>query len=274
MTTADELMAPAYEKIIVTGGGSGIGRAVTLALTALGVEVWIMGRGIEKLEETRALAEPNNGRVMTAVCDIRDLASVRDAFAEAGSEGVPQGLVHAAAEVWPCAAERLSPEIFGEAVSSQLLGAFNVFHTWSRALIRERLGGVLLCYTSAVSDRETAGLSHSSATKAGVEGLIRTWAMELGRFDIRLNAIGPGLFPLDTTLTMRDGFYDLDMFKSNIPLGRFGNVEEIVAPSLFMLSSGARYVTGATLHVDGGLRLRPWFGLTPERLRDTGEDID
>jgi NAD(P)-dependent dehydrogenase (short-subunit alcohol dehydrogenase family) len=273
MAREDQLLSPAYARAIVTGGGSGIGRAVTLALTQRGVDVWIMGRREEMLAQTAELSRHNTGRVQFVTCDIRDLDSVKSAFAKAQRDGPIQALVHAAAEVRPCAAERLTPEIFGDAVSSQFVGAFNVFHTWTRPLIKAGKEGTLLCYTSAVSGRETPGLSHSSATKAAIEGLIRTWAVELGRFNLRLNAIGPGLFPFDTTLAARDGFFDVEMFKRNVPLGRFGQPDEIVAPTLFLLSNGARYITGATLHVDGGLRLRPWFGFTPDNLAFYGADV-
>jgi NAD(P)-dependent dehydrogenase (short-subunit alcohol dehydrogenase family) len=274
MTSGEGLLAPAYDTAVVTGGGSGIGRAVTVALAERGVDVWVMGRRTEKLDETVALCREHDGDVRAIACDIRDVDAVQAAFAKIGEQAPAQALVHAAAEVWPCAAERLTPEIFGAAVSSQLTGAFNVFHTWARSLIKAEREGTLVCYTSAVCGRETPGLSHSSATKGGIEALIRTWAMELGRYNIRLNAIGPGLFPMETTLTVRDGFYDMEMFRQNVPLGRFGVPDEIVAPTLFMLSTGARYVTGAVLHVDGGLRLRPWFGLTPESLASTGVGIE
>jgi NAD(P)-dependent dehydrogenase (short-subunit alcohol dehydrogenase family) len=267
-TAEDSLLAPAYGAAIVTGGGSGIGRAVTLALAERGVDVWIIGRTGSKIEETTRLAADLRGSVHALKCDIRDRDGVKEAFAEAEIQhGEPiQSLVHAAAEVRPAAAERLTGEIWDEAVASQLTGAFNVFSAWSLSLIESGKDGVLLCYTSAVSGRETPGLSHSSATKAGVEAMIRTWAMELGRFGLRLNAIGPGLFPMPTTLTVRDDFYDLDLFRDNVPLGRFGVPDEIVGPSLFMLSRGAGYMTGSIVHVDGGLRLRPWFGLTAESL--------
>lgn len=268
----DALFMPAYPKTLVTGGGSGIGRAVTLALTQRGVDVWILGRRQGMLDETASLCRGHAGQVNTLSCDIQDRAAVDAAIQRAGENGPIQSLVHAAAEVRPCAAERLTTEIFEAVVSSQLVGAFNVIQSWAHALIRSGQDGAMLCYTSAPGGRETPGLSHSSATKAGTEGLIRTWAVELGRFGLRFNAIAPGLFPFETALMDRESFFDVDMFKRNVPLGRFGVPDEIVAPSLFLLSSGARYMTGSIVHVDGGLRLRPWFGFTPENLSRFGED--
>jgi NAD(P)-dependent dehydrogenase (short-subunit alcohol dehydrogenase family) len=267
----EDYFAPAVDEVIVTGGGSGIGRGVAIALARRGVNVWVMGRREEKLIETRDLCRDFPGKVVPLRCDIRDFDAVKAALVQAGTDGPAQGLVHAAAEVWPCAAERLTPGIFQDAVLSQLVGAFNVFKNWAQPLIRCGKPGVLLCFTSAPAGRETPGLSHSSATKAGVEGLIRTWAVELGRFGLRLNAIGPGLFPLTDTLHTQDNFFDVEMFQRNVPLGRFGTADEIVAPSLFLLSKGASYITGEILRVDGGLQLRPPFGFTAENLASYGE---
>ena len=268
----DAFFEPIYRRTLVTGGGSGIGRAVTRALTERGFDVWVLGRRRKMLEETAELCREHPGQVFALPCDIQDRAAIDAAFAKASEGGPVQSLVHAAAEVRPCAAERLNTEIFTAVVNSQLVGAFNVIQSWSRALIRAKAEGAMLCYTSAPGGRETPGLSHSSATKAGTEGLIRTWAVELGRFGQRFNAIAPGLFPMDTTLMDREAFFDIDMFQRNVPLGRFGVPDEIVAPSLFMLSKGAAYMTGSIVHVDGGLRLRPWFGFTPENLSRFGED--
>lgn len=271
MGNTKDLLAPAYDRVIVTGGGSGIGRAVTLALSQRGSDVWIIGRRMEKLEETAELCNGNPGRVNSIRCDIRDIDNVRAAFSEANREGPIQALVNSASEVTPCVAERLTPEIFGEAVSSSLIGAFNVFSVWARTLIKAGKEGSLVAYTSTVNSRESPGLSHSGAVKAGVESLIRTWALELGRYNLRLNAIGPGLFPM--TGTHHDDFFNRDMFIKNIPLGRFGVADEIVGPTLFLLSPAARYITGTVLMVDGGLRLRPWFGFTPDNLASFGAPV-
>jgi NAD(P)-dependent dehydrogenase (short-subunit alcohol dehydrogenase family) len=273
MDGTDSLFSPAYDRVLVTGGGSGIGRAVTLELTRRGVDVWILGRREEKLAETAEMCRTHRGAVDYVSCDTREMAQVDAAFARINGEGPVQALVHAAAEVRPCAAERLTPEIFQEAVQSLLVGAFNIYHAWMRPLIRAGKDGALICYTSSPGGRETPGLSHSSATKAGMEGLLRTWAVELGRHGLRLNAIAPGLFPFDTTLAARDTFFDVDRFMANVPLGRFGVPDEIVAPTLFLLSKGASYITGAVLHVDGGLRLRPNFGFTAEGLERFGADV-
>lgn len=270
MTVLD-LQKPEYKKVIVTGGGSGIGRAVTQALTELGSDVVVMGRRLENLEKTAELCRHNPGKVVPIRCDVSDIDLVREAFAEANKDGAIQALVNSAGEVAPCRAEQLTPELVSMSINSMLIGAFNVFSTWSRALIKAGKGGALVAYTSTVNSRETPGLSHSGMAKAGVESMVRSWSLELGRYGLRFNAIGPGLFPMAGT--HHDDIFNRDVFIQNIPLGRFGEPDEIVGPTLFLLSPAARYITGSTMMVDGGMRLRPWFGFTPENLKEFGEPI-
>jgi len=97
-------------------------------------------------------------------------------------------------------------------------------------------------------------LSHSGATKAGVDALMRTWSAEWGPRNIRCNSVGPGLFPLADV--HHENFFDKEKFRAAIPLRRFGVADEIVGPILFLLSESAKYITGINLAVDGGLRLR------------------
>lgn len=267
-----DLMRPEYSRVIVTGGGSGIGRVLTQALTELGVDVVIMGRRMEKLTETQALCASNAGKVVPVRCDITDLAQVEAAFAQANEDGVIQALVNSAGEVGPCRAEQLTPQMVATSVNSMLFGAFNVCRTWTRALIRAGKGGAFIAYTSTVNSRETPGLSHSGMAKAGVESMMRSWALELGHKGLRYNAIGPGLFPLQGG-THHDDAFNREFFSKQIPLGRFGEADEIIGPTLFLLSPAARYITGSTMMVDGGMRLRPWFGFTPEDLAGIGEPV-
>lgn len=273
MSLDDTYFSCAYDKVIITGGGSGMGRASAVALTARGTDVWIMGRREHKLAETAEMCRDNPGRVSFTTCDVRDLASVEAAFAKANADGEARALLNFAGEVWPCAAERLTTEILSAVTSVGYFGAFNVFRSWARPLIRAGKDGVLVTYTSSVASRETLGLSHSSSTKAAVEAMARCWAGELGRFGLRFNVIGPGMFPIEPTLHGRENFFaDMDKYLRNIPLGRFGEIDEIVGPTLFLLSKGASYITGASLHVDGGLRIRPAFGFDFDDLTD-GEPL-
>jgi NAD(P)-dependent dehydrogenase (short-subunit alcohol dehydrogenase family) len=248
------LFEPIHQRTIVTGGGSGIGRAVALALADLGGEVFVMGRRLERLAETAALAR--SGRITPIACDIRDRATVDAAFDQVERGGVAPALVHAAAEVYPCPAEQLTVEVFTAAIASQLTGTFNVLQRWGLALLAAGRHGNAIAYSSALCARETPGISHSSASKAGVESMFRSIAAEWADAGIRLNVIGPGMFPIPGVhheanwVGERAAFVD-----ERVPLGRPGNLDEIVGPTLFMLSPAAGYMTGEVMIVDGGLRL-------------------
>ena len=261
----NRLYAPCHSRAVVTGGGSGIGRAVALGLAQLGVDVYVMGRRHERLEETRSLGTGAPGRIVPIRCDIREPDTVSAAFDRVEAEEPAPILVHAAAEVGPMPAERLTPEMFRETISSQLNGTFNIVHRWSQPLIAGGHAGVALAYSSALCGRETPLLAHSSASKAGVESMIRTMASEWGRFNLRLNVIGPGLFPIEGV--HHEAIYEGPAGKrvlGNIPLARAGTIDEIAGPSLFMLSRSASYVTGEVFIVDGGLKLLKFVGPAPE----------
>lgn len=254
---------PLYDRTVVTGGGSGIGRAVALALAEAGGTVFVLGRRLEKLEETAALGA-GPGRIVPIRCDVRDAASVDAAFARIEQDGPAPALVHGASEVDHMLAESITPEIFEAAVATILTGTFNVLQRWAKPLRETRRQGVAISYSSASCGRESPGIAHSSASKAGTEALVRTIASEWGRFGIRLNVIGPGLFPIADTHHAaywdNEGRHVID----RIPLGRAGRVDEIVGPTLFMLSRSAGYMTGEVVIVDGGFKLIQWHTARPE----------
>jgi NAD(P)-dependent dehydrogenase (short-subunit alcohol dehydrogenase family) len=261
--------SPCHERTIVTGGGTGIGREVALALAEAGGTVYVMGRRAHKLQETAA-AKSEAGRIIPVVCDIRDWGSVDRAFSEVEREGPAPAVVHAASDVTHMLAEQITSEIFQAAAATILTGSFHVIQRWGQALRAARLEGVAISYSSATCGRESPAIAHSSATKAGLEALTRTVASEWGRFGLRLNVIAPGLFLLPDT---HHADYWQNAGKrvfSHIPLGRSGEVDEIVGPTLFMLSRSARYITGQVVVVDGGFQLLQWRTARPEDFASSG----
>jgi citronellol/citronellal dehydrogenase len=252
----DRLFKPKHRRTVVTGGGSGIGRAVALALAETGGDVFVMGRRMERLQATADLARGLPGSITPITCDIRDRATVDAAFDAVEKGGCAPALVHAAAEVYPCPAEQLTVEIFTDAIASQLTGAFNVVQRWALALLAAKTEGVAIAYSSALCARETPGISHSSGSKAGVESMLRSMAAEWADAGIRLNVIGPGMFPIPGVHHEANWVGERAAFVTQrVPLGRAGTTDEIVGPSLFMLSPAAGYMTGELVIVDGGLKL-------------------
>lgn len=245
-------------RVIVPGGGSGIGRGVALALAEAGAEVFVLGRRREKLAETAALAGRAPGRVVPIPCDVLDEAGVAAAFAAIDADGGPAaGLAHCAAAVTYVPAAELAPAEFREVVGSALFGAFNVLSAWGRALLAAGRPGAAVLVSSSIAARGTPGAAHSSAGKAGVEAMMRTVAREWGPAGIRLNCFGPGFFPVERNAEWIGDPVNRAPLEEKVALGRLGELHEAVGPILFLLSDAAGYATGETLNVDGGFRLTP-----------------
>jgi len=251
-------LEPAFERAVVTGAGSGLGRGIALALTAAGVDVVAMGRREEPLAETAAIA-PGPGTVTVAPGNIREEEDVDRVFTLAEADGPPQMLVHAAAGAFHAPAEQISANGFRAVVDTGLSGAFLVLRRWARPLIEARLPGVATAISSALGAREVPGAAHSSAAKAGLEALTRSLAVEWGRYGLRINVVAPGAV---STEGADAGTWDAEEFRrhalENIPLGRFGEVDEVVAAAMLLLSRQGEYITGSSIYVDGGWRLGDW----------------
>lgn len=246
------------DRVLVTGGGSGIGRHVALTLASLGARTYVLGRRAEALEETARLAGESGGSVVPISADARDPDSLARAFAAVEEDGGPVGaLVHGAASVEYCPARDLEPAAFREVIDSILLGTFNTIHRWAAPLLDEGLPGVGLALTSCIAARGTPGAAHSSAAKAGVEAMVRTIAREWGPAGVRLNAVGPGFFPVERTQAMWDDPEVCAPIQDLIALGRPGTLDEITGPIVFLLTEAATYFTGEVLVPDGGFHLTP-----------------
>lgn len=244
----------AHERALVAGGGSGMGRAIALVLAEAGLTVYVLGRTIETLEETARLAQ--SGRILPVVGDIRDAERVDQVFTEAERDGPIGLLLNAAAGTFHASALDITPNGFRAVVDASLTGPFLVLQRWARGLSLRRLPGAAVIITTAFAGREEPGVAHSVAAKAGLESLIRTVAVEWGPLGIRVNAIAPGAVGTENALATSWADERVrDHALGSIPLGRFGEVDEIAQSAAFLLSSGASYITGTSLVVDGGWRL-------------------
>jgi NAD(P)-dependent dehydrogenase (short-subunit alcohol dehydrogenase family) len=263
---SDDLLRlqPAFERALVTGAGTGLGRGITLALAGAGVDVVVMGRRAELLEETRELASGLPGKVRVEPGSVRDESDVDRVFAAAEEDGPVPMLVHAAAGAFLSYAEDISPNGFRAVVDTGLNGAFLILRRWARPLIDAGSPGVATCVSSALGAREVPGAAHSSAAKAGLEALTRSLAVEWGRYGLRINIVAPGAV---STEGAEEGMWSDDVVRERalgaIPLGRFGTVDEIVAATLFLVSRQGAYITGSSIVVDGGWRLGDWPFMAP-----------
>jgi NAD(P)-dependent dehydrogenase (short-subunit alcohol dehydrogenase family) len=237
---------------LVTGGGSGLGRAIALELGRLGAKVAVLGRRREPLEETIGLLA---GDGFAAPADVRDHGAVAAAFDAVEAElGPLTTVVNNAAGNFLVRAEDLSPNGWRAVVGIVLDGTFHCSRELGRRVIaRGGANAQIVNLVASYAWTGGPGTVHSAAAKAGVVNLTRTLAVEWARHGGRVNAIAPG--PVDTEET-RERLWPTEEIRERVlqrvPLGRFGTPEEIANACAFLVSDFAGYVTGDVLTVDGG----------------------
>jgi NAD(P)-dependent dehydrogenase (short-subunit alcohol dehydrogenase family) len=239
---------------IVTGGGSGLGRAFALEFARLGAAVVVAGRRPEPLEETVGLVEEGRGRALAQPTDVRDPEQVEALVERTVSElGRVDVLVNNAAGNFVVRAEDLSPNGWRAVVAIVLDGSFLCSRAAGRRMIEQGDGGAILSVIATYAWTGGPGTIHSSAAKAGVVALTRTLAVEWAPHGIRANCICPG--PTDTEgagAALWPTDEDRARVEATVPLGRLAAPEEVAAWGAALCSSHAGYITGETLTIDGG----------------------
>jgi NAD(P)-dependent dehydrogenase (short-subunit alcohol dehydrogenase family) len=242
---------------IVTGGGSGLGRGISLGLAACGAAVVVSGRRREALDETVAEITASGGTAAAVTCDIRDPEAVAAMVAEAEAAlGTVNVLVNNAGATFTAPAETLSPNAFRAVVETDAFGTFYACQEVGRRWIERGTGGAILNITSTSPMTGNPGRIHGGVGKAGVDSLTKSLAVEWGRHGIRVNSLAPGYTPtVGVNKATRVGnASDDELFRlgAAVPLGRVGTVEDIVWPAVFLVSPAAGFINGAALVVDGG----------------------
>ncbi len=239
------------KSVVVTGGGSGLGKDMALAFAREGATVSVLGRRQEKLDETVAAIVAAGGSALGLSCDVRDAARVEAVMGEVVERhGGIDVLVNNAAGNFVAPSETLSPNGFKAVVDIVLLGTFNCTRLAFDAL-KERRGAILNIIASYAWSGEP-GAIHSASAKAGVLAMTRTLAAEWGRYGIRANALAPG--PIHTEGTDKNLWSVGDVeetIRRQIPLGRLGAPADVSRAALWLCSAEAEWVSGATLSVDG-----------------------
>jgi 3-oxoacyl-[acyl-carrier protein] reductase len=226
--------------VLVTGGNRGIGLAIARRLAAAGDAVTVTSRSGE--------AVPG---LTVAACDVRDAAAVDAAFALAEAEHGPVEVVVANAGI---ARDQLlalmSEDDFGAVLDTNLTGAYRVARRAVRPMIRMRRGRIIFI-SSVVGLLGSGGQANYAASKAGLIGLARSLARELGTRNITVNVVAPGF--VDTDMTAALAADRKAAILAAVPLGRYAAADEVAAAVAFLASADAAYITGAVLPVDGGL---------------------
>lgn len=235
--------------VIVTGAGSGIGRAIARGFLDNGARVVVSGRRLQPLEQT--IDGHGEDRALAVVTDVADRGAVDELVAAAVRRFGRLDVVVSNAALYA------SGDITELAESDwKALYAVNVdglYHLVAAAAPHlQASGGNLVAVSSVSGDYGDWGQAAYNSTKHAVNGLIRSLALDYGGRGVRFNAVAPAFTITDMTEGVWGGDRDLSMFTNRIALGRPGRPEDVVGPTLFLASDDAAYVTGAVLTVDGG----------------------
>jgi 3-oxoacyl-[acyl-carrier protein] reductase len=224
----------------VTGGNRGIGLAIARRLAADGDKVMITSRSGEDVEG-----------LAVARCDVRDAASVDEAFTAAeAAHGPVEVLVANAGITRDQLLALMSEDDFGAVVDTNLTGAYRVAKRAVRGMIRMRRGRIVFI-SSVVGLLGSGGQANYAASKAGLVGMARSLARELGTRSITVNVVAPGFVDTDMTAALPED--RKAGILASVPLGRLASADEVAAAVAFLASADAGYITGAVIPVDGGL---------------------
>ena len=245
--------------ILITGGGTGLGRSMGERFLELGAKLAIASRQTEVLETAaREMAEAKSGEVLPLTCDVRDPESV-DRMVEAVyvHYGRLDVLVNNAAGNFVSPTERLSPRAVDAVLGIVLHGTFYCTLAVGKRWIESGSGGTMLNIVTTYAETGSGFVVPSAAAKAGVLALTRSLAVEWAPHKIRMNAIAPGPFPTEGAWQRLLPSKELaEAFLKRVPMGRVGNHDELANLAVFLVSDRVSYINGECVVIDGGEWLR------------------
>ncbi|MEE9278366.1 MAG: 3-oxoacyl-[acyl-carrier-protein] reductase [Dehalococcoidia bacterium] len=237
---------------LVTGASRGIGRAIAVELACNGADVAINYIAqAEGAAETARLVEARGGRSHVVQCDVADAAAVR-AMVKSVTDalGPPDIVVNNAGITRDGLLLRLRDDDWEAVLRTDLTGAFVVTRAALRGMLRKRWGRIINI-GSVIGSMGNPGQANYAAAKAGLAGLTKAVAKEVGSRNITANLIAPGFIATDITADLAEGA--VEALLSQIPLARLGQPEDIAPVVAFLAGEGGRYITGQVIHIDGGL---------------------
>ena len=236
---------------VVTGAGRGIGRAIALKFASAGADVVCLSRTVENSEKVAAEVRALGRRAWALAVDVADAAAVAAAaekiLAEPGRVDI---LVNNAGVTRDGLVMRLSDADWDTVLDTNLKGAFLLTKALVRTMIKQRSGRIVNV-SSVIGLIGNAGQCNYAASKAGLIGFTQSLARELGSRGITVNALAPGFIETDMTAGLTEPLR-AELLK-RIPLGTFGQTEDIAGAALFLAGPAGRYITGQVLTVDGGM---------------------
>jgi len=240
------------KRVLITGGGTGLGKGMATRFLELGATVYICGRREEVLKVT-ASELAANGPIHTVGCDVRNQESVERMTDSIWKDGALDILVNNAAGNFIARTEELSPRAWESVIGIVLMGTLHCTMACGRRWLAAKHPGTVLSISATYAPVGSAYVVPSAVSKAGVEALTRSLAVEWGNRNIRLNAIAPGPIPTQGAFSRVLPLPQLESVAlDRNPLHRFGTVEELANLAAFLVSDGSGYVNGEIIRMDGG----------------------
>jgi NAD(P)-dependent dehydrogenase (short-subunit alcohol dehydrogenase family) len=242
------------KRILITGGGTGLGKGMAHRFLSLAGSVYICGRRKDVLSATeRELHQSTGGKIRAIPCDVRSSEAVDAMIESIWQEGPLDILVNNAAGNFLARTEELSLRAFDAVIGIVLMGTLHVTLACGRRWLAARHPATVLNITTTYTRTGSAYVVPSATAKAGVEALTRSLAVEWGNRGIRMNAIAPGPVPTEGAFSRLLPRPELeDLAKQRNPMGRFGTVEELANLAAFLVSDGCSYINGEVVAMDGG----------------------
>ncbi|MCE4053931.1 SDR family oxidoreductase [Pseudomonas sp. Au-Pse12] len=250
----------AGQTIIVTGGGSGIGRCTAHELAALGARVLLVGRKAEKLQQVAGEIAEDGGLADWRACDIRDEDAVKALVAQLIERFGPiHGLVNNAGGQYPAPLASINQKGFETVLRTNLVGGFLMAREVFNQSMSQHGGSIVNMLADMWGGMP--GMGHSGAARSGMDNFTKTAAYEWGHAGVRVNAVAPGWIASSGMDTYEGAFKAvIPTLREHVPLKRIGTESEVSAAIVFLLSPGAAFISGSTLRIDGAASLgsRAW----------------
>lgn len=242
--------------IVVTGGGTGLGRSMSTYFSRLGANVVITSRKLDVLQKTAdEIAEETNGNVHAVACDVRHEGEVKVLLEETLKKfGSVNGLLNNAAGNFISPTERLSPKAFGIIIDIVLKGTINCTLTFGKHWIEQKTPATVLNIVTTYASTGSGFVVPSATAKAGVLAMTRSLAVEWAKYQIRFNAIAPGPFPTKGAWErlVPAPLKEKILMEKRIPLQRTGEHQELANLAAYLMSDFASYMNGEVVTIDGG----------------------